>query len=124
MSALFAVFLLAHAMIHTGWVTPRPEDPKYPFDITRSRLFPALPARVLKIVAYVDVAVIVIAYGIAAAGLLGVPGLSEVWGIAAIVGSAFSLEMCVLFWHPWFVMGPVLDIAIIAAVVTGWPTSI
>lgn len=120
---LFGVFLLLHAMIHLGWTSPKPDDPKYPFITTQSRLLPSLSAQTLGPLATALVVLIVVAYGAAALGLFGVPFLSGIWGAAAIAGSVVSLIACAVFWHPWFVAGPVIDVAIIAAVILGWPVS-
>ncbi len=46
-SALFGIFLLLHGLIHLLWLVPAPDDPKWPFVTSRSRLLPSLPGRVL-----------------------------------------------------------------------------
>ena len=117
----FGIFLLLHGIIHLGWVTPKPADPNYPFVTTSSRLLPFMSERVLGPFAVVMVTLIVLSFTLAALGILGVPGLSQLWRLPATVGAVLSLIMCAVFWHPWFIAGPILDVAILAAVVMGWP---
>lgn len=119
----FGVFLLLHGVIHLGWVTPKPADPNYPFVTSSSRLLPFIPEKVLGPLAAVLVTLIVVSFTLAALGMFGVPVLSQIWRLPATIGAVLSIVMCVVFWHPWFIMGPVLDVAILVAVVMGWPRS-
>jgi len=118
---LLGIFLFVHGLIHLGWATPRPADPAYPFVTTSSRLLPFLPAPMLSPLGRALAVLTALAFTVAALGVIGVPGLSGIWGVAAIVGSVLSLVACAVFWHPWLVAGPLLDIAIIVAVTQGWP---
>jgi hypothetical protein len=116
---VFGVFLLAHSVIHLGWLSPKPDDPKYPFAF-KSPWFPDVADATLRAVAPALVAATLAAYVAAALGLFGVPGLAQAWGGLAIAGSLASLAVTILLWHRWFVAGPIIDVAIIAAVVLGW----
>jgi hypothetical protein len=116
---VFGAFLLAHSVIHLAWLAPKPADPAYPFSF-RSRLLPSLSETTVRAVAMALIAVTLAAFVAAALGLLGVPGLAQAWGGLAIAGSLASLAVTVLLWHPWFVAGPIIDVAIVAAVVLGW----
>jgi hypothetical protein len=118
---VFAVFLVAHGLIHLLWFVPAPDDPKWPFSLARSPVLKSLPQSVLRPLAMVDVAIILIAFAVAALGLFGVPALAPSWGIAATVGAIISIEMCVVFWDRQLVWGPLIDVAIIVAAVLGWP---
>lgn len=116
---MFGVFLLVHGVIHAGWLTPKPDDPNYPF-AWRSLLLPRASERTLRGIGTAAIALILLTYVVAALGLWGVPLLSQVWGAAAVLGSAVSLMLTALLWHPWFVAAPTIDVLISAAVVFGW----
>lgn len=118
---VFGIVLLLHGLVHLAWVLPAPADPAYPFVTSSSRLLPMLPENVLGVFAVVLVTLTVLGFTLAAMGLLGVPGLASAWRLPATIGAAASLMACALFWHPWFVVGPLIDAVVIAAVVTGWP---
>jgi hypothetical protein len=116
---LFGVFLLAHAVIHLGWLSPKPDDPKHPF-AWRSPWLPGASEAALKGTGTAAISLLLLAYLVAALGLWGVPVLSQFWGAAAVLGSVLSLIVTVLLWHPWFVAGPIIDVAVIAVVWMGW----
>jgi len=60
--------------------------------------------------------IVSILYLLAALGLAGVPVLSHFWQVSIALASAFSLALIILFWHPWFVIGALLDVALFAFV--------
>jgi ABC-type Fe3+ transport system permease subunit len=120
-SILFGVFVLLHGLVHLLWFAPAPSDPKWPFAISKSQRLPNASRSTLFLVAVVLVGVTVLGFALAALGLMGVPGLSQVWGTAAVTASASSLIACALFWNPQLIWGPIIDIAILVAVVIGWP---
>jgi len=116
---LFGVFLLAHAAIHLGWLSPKPADPKYPF-AWRSPWLPGASEATLRGIGTAAIMLALLAFFASALGLWGVPVLSQLWGAAAVLGAVLSLLVTVVLWHPWFVAGPVIDVAIVAAVLLGW----
>jgi len=117
---MFGIVLLAHAAIHLSWLAPRPEDDKsYPFR-WRSVLLLNASETTLKGIGTALIALQFLAYLVAALGLWGVPVLAGVWGAAAILGSVLSMMVMALLWHPWFVAGPFVNVAIVAAVLLGW----
>jgi hypothetical protein len=60
---------------------------------------------------------------VAGLGLVGVPGLSNVWQAAAVIAASLSLLLLVLYWHPWLVIGALLDLVLFGALVwPRWPT--
>jgi hypothetical protein len=56
----------------------------------------------------------------AGAGLLGVPGLNAIWQFLAASAAVVSLFLLVFYWHPWLVVGILLNISILVGVLTGW----
>jgi len=120
---LFGIFLLVHALIHLAWVTPPPPatpgGPAYPFDLTRSPLLPGLAERPLRVIGVTLVSVAVVAFVAAGLGVLGAPGLSAVVPVTVSVGAVASLLVIALFWNTWFVVGALLDVALLAGAYFG-----
>jgi hypothetical protein len=111
---------LAHGAIHLSWLAPRPEDDKsYPFR-WRSVLLLKASEPTLRVIGTALIVLQMLAYLVAALGLFGVPVLAGMWGAAAILGSVLSMMVMALLWHPWFVAGPFVNVAIVAVVLLGW----
>ena len=118
-------FLLAHAAIHLGFVTPAPPAapgaPPWPFDLARSWLLSPLgiDPSLLRVIGFALFAAIVAGYALVLiASVASVP--ADLMGIGIIVGSAASLALLLLFFHPWLLIGVVIDIALLWAVATRW----
>jgi hypothetical protein len=47
-------------------------------------------------------------------GLLGMPGLSDLWQPLALAGGALGLVAVVLFFHPWYLVALLINLAVIA----------
>ena len=61
------------------------------------------------------------AAGFVAAGV-GLLASQEWWRVAAIASAGLSAVPLALFWHTWLVVGPLLDAAIVVALVwIRWP---
>ncbi len=128
----FALFLIAHGYIHMSLSTvPLPQpgglhtpywpawwreatDPSWP----ASRL--GLSPELVRTAGWALWAVVVGVYSLAGLGLLGVPGLHAVWQPLAVGASLVSLLLLGLYWHPWLVMGVVLDALIVLGAYLGW----
>ena len=117
----FGLFLIAHGLVHVLWLVPRPDDPKWPFDVSRSRMLIKTSPTTLRLVGTVLVSLAMAEFVLAGLGVLGVPALSGVWRVVAIVGAADSLAVIALFWNRQFVFGAALNVAIVLAAVLGWP---
>jgi hypothetical protein len=124
-SLLLAAFLLAHALIHAGFLSPRPataSGPAWPFGLDRSWLLKPLGvdaslARGLGTALFV---VLVAGYGAASLAVLGVLG-GAAFSAGVVVGSAASLTLLALFFHPWLIVGAGLDVVLLVAVLgAGW----
>lgn len=118
---LFGIFLIAHGLIHALWLVPAPSDPKWPYTTTHSPLLPFLSESVLRPMAWVLVIAIAAMYVLAALGLFGVPGLAGAWRGLAIAASVLSIATTAVYWNNQLIWGPLIDIAIIAVVVLGFP---
>lgn len=111
--------LFAHGLIHLLYVLPAPDDPNYPFTFDGSWLIPDWARRVVGLVLVV---VTVLAFSALALTVWNVGGLDSVWKPLAGIGSVASLTTLVAFWHPWVVVGAVIDVGLLTAtlVVPDW----
>ncbi len=129
MPYVFALFLAAHAFIHTSYLTPRPATnggPQWPFDMADSWAVVniGVDVGIVRIVGVVLIAITIVCYlgaALAAAGL-AIPG--SWFAPLVVVGSVASILVLGLFFHPWIVLGIAIDLALVYAVaVAGWHPS-
>lgn len=123
-SLLVALALVAHGLIHASFVSPapppKPGAPQWPFDLAHSWVLTplGLGATVTHAVGVVLLVVILAGYVVAALSVIGLlPAGAFVPGI--VVGSVASIAMLGLFFHPWLVLGLVIDAALLWAVLAG-----
>lgn len=115
---LVALFLLAHAGIHASFISPRPAQtaggPAWPFDLAHSWLLTPLGMApdVTRVLGLALLAVTVGAFALAALAALGITPAS-LWTPATIVGAAASIGLLGAFFHPWLVLGIVIDVALV-----------
>jgi hypothetical protein len=127
---LFAVLLIAHGLVHAGLAAaPIPNDPDSKpgafFTATaRSWLLPRLGLSASS-VRWIGIALVVLAtlgFVLAGLGILGVPGLAAIWRTVAVVSACLSLLLLITFWHPWLVVGVLIDLVILVALLwLDWP---
>lgn len=124
-----AVFLIVHGLVHAGLAAaPIPNDPDSKpgsfFTATaRSWLLPRLGLNTSTVqwVGILLVALVTLGFILAGLGVLGVPGLSTGWRTVAMVSVCLSLLLLILFWHPWLVVGIMIDIGILITLLwTKW----
>ena len=125
-----AALLLAHGAIHTGFVSPRPpasaSGPAWPFTLESSWLLGPLgwDAATMRLVGIALTAATVGGFALAALGALAVAP-AAVWVAGASVGAVASIVLLALFFHPWLVLGLVIDVGILwAALVARWDPSV
>jgi hypothetical protein len=127
MLLVLGAFLVAHALIHLSYLTPAPPrtagGPEWPFAMDRSWLVTGVGvdpdvARTLGTVLVAPTAALFVAAGLATLGWL----LPTAWWPTLVVGgSVLSAITLALFFHPWLVLGLVIDWALLWAVlVLGW----
>jgi hypothetical protein len=124
---LLAVFLAAHGLIHLSYVTPAPprtaDGPEWPFALGRAWPLTAIHAdpdlvRIVGVGLVMGTVVLLLAAALATGGWL-VP--TSMWGALVVSGAALSLITLTLFFHPWLVLGIVIDVVLLWAVVAaGW----
>jgi hypothetical protein len=65
----------------------------------------------------------ILGFILAGLGVFGVPGLDQIWRTTAVVSAAVSLLLLGLFWHPWLIVGVLIDIGIIFSLLwANWPS--
>jgi hypothetical protein len=123
---LFSVFLVAHALIHLSFVSPRPKatagGPAWPFDLDRSWILTPLrvPPSWLHTLGVVLLVLILGGASLAAATSLGI-GPDSLFVPGIVLASVASAGMLLLLFHPWLTLGIVIDVALLWAVlVAGW----
>ncbi len=125
-----ALFLVAHGLVHSILaIAPTPSDPDatpgtFFTAVERSWLLPqlGLAAPTIRWIGLLLVALSTLGFILAGLGILGVPGLSGVWRSIAVVSSSGSLLLLILFWHPWLIIGVLIDIGILVSLlIVKWP---
>ncbi len=131
---LFSLFLFAHGLVPVilAFVpAPAPGTPRTPYlpswwrnnaDAAWPAIRLGLPAKTVQTIGWVLWLSSAVLMAGAGAGLLGIPGLSAIWRILTAAGSALSLVMLALYWHPWLIIGVVINAFLLTGVATGWFT--
>ncbi len=121
---ILAAFLVVHGLIHAGFLSPRPPatagGPAWPFALDRSWLMTPIgvPPEHARLMGVALVVVTLAAYTIAGAALVGlIP--SGLWPATIGLGSVASIALLGLYFHPWLVLGIVIDVALLVVVVFG-----
>lgn len=131
-----SIFLIVHGLVHVslttvpapvagalrtpfwpGWWRPN-TDPAW----FASRL--GLPNSTVRTAGWVLWLATAAAFVLAGLGLMGLPGLISIWMLMAVVGAAASLVLHVFYWHPWLVLGVIIDVAVLAALWLRWPAAL
>ena len=127
MRLVLAVFLAAHALIHVSYLMPAPprtaDGPEWPFAFGRSWLVTGLgvdPALVRSI----GMALVILTVASLVAAALSTLGwvMPEAWWPTLVsMGALISALTLAVFFHPWLVLGLVIDGALLwAALVSRW----
>jgi hypothetical protein len=124
---IFGLFIIAHGLIHASYLTPAPAQtaggPQWPFEMSRSWLVSGLglDAGLVRPLGAVLVALVVIAFAAAGLAWIGVMVPSGWWPALTLAGAAASGLLLALFFHPWIVLGFVIDAILLWLVLgAGW----
>ncbi len=115
---VLAFFLVAHGIIHLGYLTPAPADPKYPFRLSNSWLIvrAGIDAAIVRALGMALGVITLVGFGAAALAALGIV-VPQAWsGWLTLVAATSSLVLLILFWHTWLVVGALIDVVMLAAV--------
>lgn len=126
MRIFIGLALLAHALIHTAYLSPAPPrtagGPEWPFEMSRSWLVGSLglSADAIRPLGTVLVALTIVVLVTAGLSVLGaLPG--EWWRWLTVVGAVTSALTLALFFHPWIVLGFAIDAVLLYLVlVANW----
>ena len=116
------IFLILHGLVHSGLAAaPVPNDQAskpgaFFTDPARSWFLTRLgfSSKAIAITGISLVALATIGFVLAGLGVLGVAGLAGVWLQLGVASAAVSLFLLAIFWHPWLVVGILIDIGILA----------
>ena len=113
------LLLIAHGLVHLLYLVTEPDDESYPFTLSRSWL---LPERARRRVAISLIAATIMFFTLLGLAVWGVPGLSGLWPVLAIVAALSSLGLLIAFWDVWLTLGVAIDVALIVIAITrpGW----
>ncbi|HRN17756.1 MAG: hypothetical protein WC972_12605 [Trueperaceae bacterium] len=122
--SLFALFLVAHGLIHASYLSPRPADAKtWPFELGHSWLLAGGGGN-LRVLGLILVVITAVGFVLAGLGVLGVPFLHGAWLVFGGVAAGASLLLLGLFWHPWLVLGMVISLGILFSILwQRWPSA-
>ena len=125
MTAALTLFLVLHGLVHLSiWVPkPKPDGAPPPFEPDHSALLtatavPKASAHTLSVTLAIATTVAYVAAGIALALDVGavVP--------LAVAAAAAGLVLKLVFFHPWLILGILLDVAVLTAATSGWPVDL
>ena len=117
---IVAAFVFIHGAIHLSYLAPRPPvtagGPPWPFTLDQSWVlsrFDVSP-HLTRVLGLALTAVTFAALTSAAMSITGVIP-TELWPPAVALGAGTSLALLVLFFHPWLVLGVVIDVGLLTA---------
>ena len=130
---LLAVFLITHGLVHfslTYVPTPKPGKLRTPYwpswwredadpNWLASKL--GLTNSLVRGLGSAFWLLTLAGFTLAGLGLLGVPGLSRLWGAATVLGGGASMLLLCLYWHPWLVAGVVINLAVFGGLALHFP---
>lgn len=127
MQLVLGAFLLGHAIVHIGFVSPAPprtaDGPEWPFEMTRSWLVTVvgLSPDIVRALGTLLVAMTVVLLASAGPASLGWLVPAGAWPLLVTGGAVASLLTLAVFFHPWLLAGLAIDAALLWAVlVVGW----
>ena len=121
---LLAGFLIAHGLIHAAiYAVPKDPNKPVPFDPNHSWALAAMhvaerPTRTLGVRLSWLTALLFAGAGIA---LLV---HNSLWVSIAVCAAALGLLVKGLFFHPWLILGILIDIGVLWAAAADWPRSL
>ncbi len=116
--------LILHGLVHLGYVSPRPNDPRSLFAPERAWFATAfhLSAETAEAIAKAMAGIVAVSLTISGIALFV---NADLWESAAVIGAAVSCVLLVLTFHPWLILGVAIDLFIVASVLwIHWPAAL
>ena len=126
MKTIVAIFLILHGLVHAILaMVPNPDsaDPVFATFFSRSWLLSGLglSESAAKPMAIILAAMATIGFIAAGLGLLDILVPFDWWRTLAIASAVVSLLLLLLFWHPYVIVGVVIDVVILFGLIfTDW----
>jgi hypothetical protein len=127
MRIVLGLFLMGHALIHFGYLSPGPPrtagGPEWPFEMSKSWLVTnvGFSADLIRPIGTVLVAITVVVLLGAGLATLRVVVPHEWWQALVLTGAVASLITLALFFHPWLLLGVAIDAVLLYLVlINGW----
>jgi hypothetical protein len=122
---LFALFLVAHGLVHALWVVRVPSEASgkpWPFTLSTSPILSPLGASesVLRPLGIALMGVAIAAFALSALGAAGVPILVSAWPAITLFASVVSIVLTILFWNPQFPVALLIDVMLIVTILGDW----
>jgi hypothetical protein len=126
MRYLFALFLLAHGMVHALWLAPAPAPAEgkqpWPFRLETS---PVLTPRgvtgsALRSTGTALIVAVIVAFTLSALGAAGVNALVMPWPTITLIASVLSVVLTLLFWDPQLPAALIIDAVLILTILGNW----
>jgi hypothetical protein len=130
---VIGVFLIAHGLVHAGlFAAPDPNDPEsspgaFFTSTARSWFFNRIETVAVTVqrTGIILAVLSTLGFVIAGVGILGVPAVSEIWQAMSVISAAVSLLLLIIFWHPWLVVGVLIDLLVFLSVLfLHWPSEL
>ncbi len=126
MKTIVALFLILHGLVHGILaLVPNPDDPDAGFAsfFSRSWLLTGLglSESTGKPIAIILAAIATIGFIATGLALLGILVPYDWWSVLAVASAAISLFLLVIFWHPYLIIGILIDAVILVTILfTDW----
>jgi hypothetical protein len=122
---LIGGFFILHGLIHVSFGSPRPADAgaRWPFQVNHSWLLTGvgLGEQGTHFVGTLLWITTTVAFALVGLGVAGILVPQNLWLPIALVAAVSSLLLLILYWHPWLVLGVLIDVAFLWALLgTRW----
>ncbi|HZW04624.1 MAG TPA: hypothetical protein VFF68_11900 [Anaerolineaceae bacterium] len=133
---LIAIFFIVHGLMYAGLTNvpmPEPGGLRTPFwpswwrpnvDENWLAVKLGLPSDAVRLIGSGLWVLALAGFVLAGLGLLGIPGLKEIWVPASGAAAAVSLVLFVFYWHNWFVAGAAINVAVLIGIALSWPAAL
>jgi hypothetical protein len=126
LKTIVAIFVILHGLTHSIMaMVPSPNAPDAGFATffsgLGSWLFTGLSESASKTIATILAVIATLGFVAAGLALFGILVPFDWWRILAIASAVVSLLLVVIFWHPYLIVGLLIDVAVLVTLIfTDW----